>query len=126
MTNAPTLADLQEAQVDLERQRERRDNYTGNNPNKYVTEVRLAQETVSTLTQALKASGLLARTDHEILEAKLDAAHPKARPKDIVTFENERFQRWMTPATRSLSGGVATWDKGWTKITTGSARADDH
>ncbi len=78
--------------------------------------MRQAHEKVADLTRALKASGVLPRTAHEILEARLDAAFPKARPKDIVTFENQRFQRWMQPATRTLSGGVASWDKGWTQV----------
>ena len=120
----PTLQNLAEAQAELARQVARQDDYDGNNPNKFSTDVRLAREKVADLTRALKACGLLPRTDHEILEARLDAAHPKARPKDIVTFENDRFLRWMQPATRTLSGGVASWDKGWTQVSTRSETAN--
>jgi type VI protein secretion system component VasF len=112
---APTLEDLEAARAELTREIERRDNYNGNNPNKYATDVRMARERVALLERALKALGQLARTPHEELEAKLNAAFPRARHKDIVTFENEQYQRGVTPATRTLSGNVASWDKGWRK-----------
>jgi hypothetical protein len=118
--DAPTLADLQAAQAELDHQLERQARYDGNNPNKYATEVRLARETVTALTAALKASGLIPRTEQEILEARLDAAFPKAGHKDVVTFEGERYQRWFEPATRSLSGGVMTWSRTWRRL----AKAD--
>ncbi len=108
MTHAPTLADLQAAQADLDHQLERQARYDGNNPNKYATEVRLAGEKLTALTAALKARGQIPCTEQEILETRLDAALPKARHKDTVTFESERHQRWFEPATRSLSGGVMT------------------
>ncbi|WP_165191647.1 hypothetical protein [Caulobacter soli] len=120
MTDAPTLADLQAAQAELDHQLDRQARYDGNNPNKHVTDVRLAREKVTALTAALKAAGLIPRTKQEILEARLDATHPRARHKDIVTFENERYQRWLEPATRSLSGGVMTWSKTWKRM----AKAD--
>ena len=94
----------------------RKDAYDGNNPNKYATPVREAREQVASLTRSLKASGVLARTDHEKLEARLDVAFPDAGHKDRVTFEGERYERWWSPATRSLSGQTMTWDKGWTFV----------
>lgn len=113
----PTLADLIAAQAELARQIERREAYTGNNPAKHDTEVRIAVEAVQTLTRALKASGDLPRTPHEVLEARLDAAFPRARPKEIVTFEKQRYRRRVEPATRTASGQVSTWDRGWTPLT---------
>lgn len=47
MTNAnPTLADLETAEAEFERQEARRTNYDGNNPSKYDTAVREAFERV--------------------------------------------------------------------------------
>jgi hypothetical protein len=109
------LEELEAARADLAQQIQRRDNYDGNNPNKYATDVRLAQERVSELERALKASEQLPRTPQEVLDARLDAAFPRARHRDIMTFENERYQRWVTPATRTLSGKVASWNKVWRK-----------
>lgn len=109
----PTLERLEAARGALAEAIARRDAYRGNNPGKPATDVRLAEERVAELTRALKALGVLARTAHEALEARLDAAFPKARHKDVVTFEKERYQRWVTPATRTQAGQVASWDKGW-------------
>lgn len=109
----PTLQELEEAQAELARQIDRQDRYDGNNPNKFATAVREAREKVTHLTLALKAAGLLERTPHEQLEARLDAAHPKARHKDIVTFEGARYQRYVEAATWHLSGNVATFSRGW-------------
>ncbi|WP_454762332.1 hypothetical protein [Caulobacter segnis] len=113
MDTLPTLKELEEATADLALQLERQDRYDGNNPNKIVTAVREARERVTRLTVALKHAGLLERTTHEQLEARLDAAHPAARHRDIVTFERERYQRFVEPATWTLSGGVSTFSRGW-------------
>lgn len=121
---SPTLADLEAAQSELTAQQARRDAYSGRNPVKYDTGVRLAFERVQALMRDLKVLGLLARTPHEALELRLDAAFPKARPKDIVTFEQERYRRRVEPATRNAAGQVSTWDRGWTRLEGTPARAD--
>lgn len=108
------IEDLRAAETILQDAIARQDGYDGNNPNKHATAVRLAREEVARLTRALKAAGLLARTDHEILEAKLDAAFPEAADRDEVSFEGTRYVRWFSPATRSLSGNPMSWDRGWT------------
>jgi len=113
---ASTLANLEAAQAELARQRERQANYTGNNPAKFDTDVRIAFEQVRTMTQILKASGLLPRTAHEDLETRLDTAFPRARPREIVTFEGARYRRRVEPATRTASGQVSTWDRGWSLL----------
>lgn len=118
---APTLDDLKIAKEALEAALVRWDNYDGNNPDKYVTVVRLAREEANRLTRALKASGLLPRTDHEEIEARLDAAFPSARHKDEVEFEDVRYARWARPATYSLSGRPMKWDTGWTAVEPGTA-----
>jgi len=113
---SPTLDDLEAAKTALQAAVARQDAYDGNNPNKYATPVREARETVASLTRALKASGILSRTAHEGLETRLDAAFPDARHKDRVAFEGGHYERWWTPATRSLSGQPMTWDSGWTPV----------
>ncbi|RZJ47371.1 MAG: hypothetical protein EON87_01150 [Brevundimonas sp.] len=112
----PTLNDLKAARAALEAAGARQDAYDGNNPNKHHTAVRLAREEVDRLTRALKALGALPKTDHERLEARLDAAFPSARHNDEVEFEGVRYSRWARPATRSRSGRAMTWDTGWTRI----------
>lgn len=114
---SPTLDDLKAALAALDWEIERQDNYDGNNPNKYVTHVRRAREEVNRLTNDLKIQGLLPRTAHEALEARLDAAFPKARHKDEVEFEGAQYRRWASPATVSRSGRAMTWNTGWTQLT---------
>lgn len=110
------IEDLHSAQDALKAAMARQDAYDGNNPNKHTTSVRLAREEVARLTRALKARGLLPRTAHEVLEAKLDAAFPEATNKEEVSFEGARYARWFSPATRSLSGNPMSWDQGWTSL----------
>ena len=113
---APTLDDLEAAKTALEAAIARQDAYDGNNPNKYATPVREAREAVAALTRTLKAADVLLRTDHERLEARLDVAFPNAGHKDRIAFEGGHYERWFSPATRSLSGQPMTWNKGWTPV----------
>ena len=113
---APTLDDLEAAKTALEAAIARQDAYDGNNPNKYATPVREAREAVAALTRTLKAADVLPRTDHERLEARLDVAFPDAGHKDRIAFEGAHYERWFSPATRSLSGQPMTWNKGWTPV----------
>lgn len=123
----PAIEDLRAAETILKDAIARQEAYDGNNPNKHATSVRLAREEVARLNRVLKAAGLLARTDHELLEAKLDAAFPEAANRDEVSVEGARYARWFSPATRSLSGNPMSWDRGWTLIgpVASLARADD-
>lgn len=112
----PTIEDLHSAEAALKAAIARQDAYDGNNPDKHATSVRLAREEVARLARALKAAGLLPRTDHEALEVRLDAAFPEAASRDQVSFEGVRYERWFRPATRSLSGNPMSWDRGWTTL----------
>lgn len=111
-----TLDDLRTATEALQSALERQDAYGGNNPNKHQTAVRLARERLDEVTQSLKAVGLLVRTEHETLEAKLHLAFPNTVSKTAVEYEGARYERWHSPATRSLSGHPMTWAKGWTRL----------
>ena len=122
---SPTLDDLKAAQVTLQAAVAGQDGYDWNNPAKHATAVRLAREEVNRLTRALKASGVLTRTAHEQLEARLDAAYPSARHKDEVDFEGGRYARWARPATRSLSGRAMTWETGRSRLDPSEAAATD-
>ena len=95
----PAIEALRAAETILKDAIARQDGYVGNNPNKHATSVRLAREEVARLTKVLKAAGLLPRTDHEVLEAKLDAAFPEAANRDEVAFEGARYARWFSSAT---------------------------
>lgn len=82
----------------------------------YLQARRSDSERLDEVTQSLKAVGLLVRTEHETLEAKLDLAFPNTVSKTAVEYEGARYERWYSPATRSLSGRPMTWAKGWTRL----------
>lgn len=108
------LEEHEAAKVRLAAVQERWANYSGNNPDKYRSELREAQEHLAAIEAELKRLGLLPMTDAERLGAALDRAFPNARSKEIVTFEGARYQRRFYPATRSNSGkSVRSWDATW-------------
>lgn len=54
-----TLSDLEKARADLSEWQRRFDNYSGNNPNKFRTDIRNARDRVAMITDLLKKQGLL-------------------------------------------------------------------
>ena len=119
------MQDLDEARAALETLLAQQAAYSGNNLNKFAQPLARAREQVTLVEQALKAAGLLPLSPEEALAARLDAAFPKARPKDIVTFEGARYQRFVTALERAPSGQVIRWDRGWTLVTARTPRPED-
>lgn len=112
-----TLNDLERAKSDLRGSQDRFDDYTGNNPDKYASDLRTAREAVRLIEATLKADGTIARTPHEELERVLDGLYPNARSKEIVEHEGQRYQRRFTPLERSRSRKTVTaWDRSWVKV----------
>lgn len=112
----PTLEDLEDAKTELARWEEHWANYSGNNPDKFQTDIRNARERVEQLTAALKAGGVLAYSDQELRDQALDRLAPDARKDDVVTFQGERYRRRFTPASKSRSGKVLKWRGYWERI----------
>jgi hypothetical protein len=113
----PTIEDYNAAKAELERLNERWDNYSGNNPDKYRSSIRSASARVRAVEAELKSLGLLPRPPKEELEAKLDAAFPRARSKQIVEFQGKQYIRRFAPLSMSLSGkSVAEWSKSWEEV----------
>lgn len=112
-----SIDDLEQAREALRAWEDRFDRYTGNNPEKYQSDIRAAQRKVRTIEAALKAEGVLPLTEEERLERELDAAFPDARSKQIVEHNGRRFQRRFWPLEKSRSGKTVTeWGKGWTEV----------
>lgn len=112
-----TLEDLERARLDLRGWQERFADYTGNNPDKFASDLRTAREAVRLIESTLKADGTIARTPYEELECVLDGLYPNARSKEIVEHDGERYQRRFTPLERSRSRKTVTaWDRSWVKI----------
>lgn len=111
------LEDLDEARQELKRWRDRFDNYDGNNPNKYQSEIRAARMKVRDIEASLKAQGFLPMSEQETLEAELDKHFPTAQSKEIVEHGGKRYERRFYPAERSNSGkSVTQWHKSWKEV----------
>jgi hypothetical protein len=112
-----SVADLDAARAELQRIEQRWENYSGNNPNKFVSDLNAARSKVAAVTRTLKAQGDLPLTPHEELCTQLDQIAPDARQNEIVEYEGDRYRRVFSPAKKSLSGKTVTeWDRTWTKL----------
>ena len=119
-----TLDDLKVAVADLASVEQAWADYSGNNPDKYQSSLRQARRRVDALTQALKASGALARTDKEALDARLDAAFPNAKSKAVVAFEGRQYLCRYLPAEKSRSGkSVNLWMRFWEEVQSSASPA---
>ncbi|MGL6348517.1 MAG: hypothetical protein ACRC2U_01405 [Aeromonas sp.] len=112
-----TLKDLEEARLALEACQKRCEDYDGNNPDKYRAPVAPAQSLVRSITESLKAQGLIPRTEQETLEARLDSAFPKAGSKQTVELEGKKYMKQFFPVSHSRSGkSVAEWGERWVLV----------
>jgi hypothetical protein len=112
-----TLEDLEQAKASLAAWNRRFDDYTGNNPGKYESDLQSARALVSEIEAALKADGTIPLSEREKLENTLDLLFPNARSKEIVEHEGQRYERRFTPLERSRSRKtVAVWDRYWLKL----------
>jgi hypothetical protein len=112
-----TLDDYATAKAELESAQRRWENYDGNNPDKHSTSVTYARVKLGEIEDDLKNRGLLPRSEKEQLESRLDSAFPGAQSREIVDFENKRYQRRFTPRGKSLSGKtVYGYARSWEEL----------
>lgn len=112
-----SLQDLETAKAELQRVDDRWENYSGNNPNKFVSQRGAARSRVESLTRTLKAQGDLPLTGHEALCAELDRLAPNARHNDVIEHDGVKYKRLFSPARTSLPGKTVTeWDRTWKAI----------
>ena len=112
-----SIADLEAARAELVAIQAKFDRYTGNNPDKYQTELRDAAARIRTLESDLKASGQIQLSPQEMLDAELDRLYPKARSKDIVEHEGQRYQLRFFPLSKSRTGKtVNEWGHTWAAL----------
>lgn len=105
-----TLEGFEKAKAGLRRWVGRFDRYSGNNPNKYQSDIKAARRHVRTIEETLKAAGLVQVSDTDFIEKELDVAFPNAASKQVVEFKGRRFQRWFWPIEKSRSGtSVREW-----------------
>jgi hypothetical protein len=114
MDDMYTIEGLKRAQEDLKRWQDAAAGTTSNNPDRFKGHINSARSIVRRITRVLKQNGTLPRTPQEQLDSELDAKFPKARSKDIVEYNGQRYQLRFTPAIRSRSRKtVKEWDHTW-------------
>ena len=86
-----TLIDLEAAKDTLAALNKRFDNYSGNNPDKFQSDIRPARAKVRDIEAVLKASGAIPRSEQEQIEHLLDSKYPNARSKEIVEHEGKNI-----------------------------------
>jgi hypothetical protein len=89
------------------------DNYSGNNPDKYQSSIKAARRKINIIELSLKVSGVIPRTEEELLWGRLNRMFPKAKHKDVVELDGRRFKKLVYPGEKSRSGQVKSWDVSW-------------
>ncbi|WP_295929789.1 hypothetical protein [uncultured Xanthomonas sp.] len=113
-----TLDDHVKAKEALELLRSKRSNDSGNNPNKFRTEIETAKARLLDIESTLKEAGILQRTATEQRDHLLDKAFPEARSREVVEWQGKRFMKRYTAASKSLSGKtVYRWNTHWEELT---------
>ncbi|QNK01728.1 hypothetical protein [Dyella telluris] len=103
-TNYYTLEELEKAKAELKSCSDFCDRYDGNNPNKGRADLRAAMRRVDSIEEGLKREGKLPYTEQELLNQKIDQAHPKIFGKGKrVEFEGKTYERHP----------YKTWDDKW-------------
>ncbi|MER2926818.1 hypothetical protein [Serratia nevei] len=109
-----TIDDYKLAQDELERVNAKWDRYSGNNPNKYRSEISAAKSRVRAIENSLKSQGVMPLSEKEILERELNREFPNARSKQIVEFHGKQYIKKFFPLERSRSGkSVTEWGSCW-------------
>ena len=110
------LEQLTEAEAELRGVLDRFDSYMGNNPNKYRSRIKNARKRCDYLITLCKIKGLIPHTEYELLNAKLNAAFPNAKSKQIVELDGVKYKNTYTPAQLSNSRKtVKSWHQEWVK-----------
>lgn len=115
--SSPSLTELEEARRGLQAALERWENYDGNNPDKYRTQIAEARVLVHEIETKLKAAGVLGLSEDEKLFKELDKLFPNVMSKEVVEHQGRRFRRRFTPVATSLSGKTAkAWRASWEEV----------
>lgn len=108
---------MENAKAGLAGWQKRFDDYSGNNPDKYQSDITAAKANVREIEGGLKDDGAIPTSEHEKTERALDRAFPNARSKEIVEFAGKRYKRRFTPLGHSRSGKSDTvWGKSWDRM----------
>lgn len=111
------LQQLEVAKRELADWVDRFDNYSGNNPDKYQSNLKHARRAVHELTEECKRAGLLPASEPERIGFELDNLYPDAGSRQVVAFEGRYFQKRFKPGQMSNSRKTVTaWDHHWEEL----------
>lgn len=109
-----TIEDLKKAEEEQKRWEEAFANDSGNNPNKYRSQIRNAVARVRLVESELKQVGVIPMSDAEKLTAELDKLHPNFKSRFVVIHKGNCYQIRYFPVEFSRSGkSVTKWGHKW-------------
>jgi hypothetical protein len=112
-----TLEDLAQAEAELKRWDDAFANDSSNNPNKYEAQRRDGRSKVRLITEHLKLSGIIEKTDAEKLNDELDRLCPNAASKSVVVHNGCKYQVRYFPLVQSRSRKtVKEWGHEWVAL----------
>ncbi|MGP9768284.1 hypothetical protein ACT3UM_21430 [Halomonas sp. AOP13-D3-9] len=76
-------------------------------------EVDQAESKLPEVIAYLRSNDTMPKTRHELLEEKLDRLFPDAASREMVEYQDERYQRRFKPLKRGKGGGVVEWERYW-------------
>jgi len=110
------LEQLRVAVADRDAVRARYDAYDGGNPDKHRASLQRAQESVDRIERSCRRLGLLPGSEHDVLEASLDAAYPAAENGQIVQANGRWYQRRFSVGSVSRIGNPTSWVPRWDEL----------
>jgi hypothetical protein len=112
-----TDAELEQAKFELARWNEKWENYSGNNPGKYQSDIKASARKVREIERHLKDTGVLKLTKKEKSDKELDCAFPNAQSKEVVEYKGGKYRGRFRPLEWSRSRKTVTaWGKGWESV----------
>jgi len=115
-----TLKDLEEAKAELQVLSNRWENYNGNNPNKYQSQIQAARRKVDEIQEFLSLAELNSGLRSPTIDEALRRLYPNATNRSEVMYEGKRYRIRYAPAEKSRSRKtVVRWISWWEEIATG-------
>jgi len=112
-----TSDDLKKAREELKLWQKRWENYSGNNSDKYQSNIKIAVSNVRMIERELKNAGIIEMTDQEKLNIELDKLYPNARSTTIVEHNGQKYQIRYFPLEKSRSRKtVKEWGHEWVQV----------
>ena len=108
-----TLDDYHTARAANEAQQDRFAVYSGNNPDKYASDIRSALARLHRVEDYLKRTGLLPVTEHEAITFRLDATYRNARSRRFVMLDDKRDRMSFNNVLVSTLGQLSAEARAW-------------